>query len=86
MDSMPPATMISASASLDGLGGKRDGAETRAADLIHGESTCFGWDAGVDGGLACGVLAEAGLEDAAHDALRYFELECCDFREVCCRP
>ncbi len=74
-------------ACLDGLGGERDGAKTRAADLIHGEGAGFGRDAGVDGSLTGRVLAEAGLQDAAHDALvNEFSLEWINFTRGRCRP
>ena len=66
---MPPATAISESPSSDGLGCEADGFETGAADHVDGESGDGVGETAAECGLARGILAEAGGEDAAHDAL-----------------
>ena len=55
----------------DGLGGETDGFETGAADHVDGESGDGVGEAAAEGCLAGGVLAEAGGENAAHDAFGY---------------
>ena len=67
IDSMPPATTMSASPGLDHLVGQVDGVEARQAHLVDGGGGHGHRDAGVDGGLAGGDLAGAGLEHLAHE-------------------
>ncbi len=67
MLSWPPATMILASPLAICCMAERDGAQARAADLIEAPGGLFLRDAGLDGGLAGGVLAFAGAEDLAQD-------------------
>src|SRR5262249_35123708 len=68
-------------AGLNGLGGEADRFQSRAANLVDRHGTNFGRQAREDGGLARGVLAEAGSDDVAHDAfidLRGIELGALD--------
>ena len=53
----------------DGVGGEGNGFEAGAADHVDGEGRDGVGETAAKGGLACGILAEAGGENAAHDAL-----------------
>ncbi len=56
-------------AKLDVLGGDGDGAQARAADLVDAPRRAALGEAGIDVGLAGGVLALAGGQDLAQDRL-----------------
>ena len=56
----------------DLLHAQRHGAEAGAAELVDAPGRAFLGDAGMDGGLAGGVLALAGGEDLAEDHLLHF--------------
>ena len=49
------------------LRAESDGAEPRAAHLVHAEGGRFHWDAGGDGGLTRRVLALGRCQHLAHD-------------------
>jgi hypothetical protein len=66
---MPPATTISASPRAMLFTPRITACEARAAHLADGRGGDLVGDAGVDGGLARGRLADAGLEDVAHEDL-----------------
>lgn len=56
-------------AANDGLGGEGDGLDGGGADLVDGGSDGGLREAGVDGALSGGVLAQVGLQDVAEDDL-----------------
>mmetsp|Transcript_22059 Transcript_22059/g.43386 ORF Transcript_22059/g.43386 Transcript_22059/m.43386 type:complete len:433 (-) Transcript_22059:141-1439(-) len=56
-------------AELHRLGGKHDGLETTATDLVDGHRGHGDTETGGESGLASRVLANAGLENVAHDDL-----------------
>ena len=55
----------------DGLGAERDRFEAAAADHVEGHGGYCVGEASAQGGLPGGVLAEAGWQDAAHEAFVY---------------
>jgi|GEM_PF-5809485 len=59
-------------AGFDRLCRERDGAQARPAQLVKADGGALDRDAGVDGGLAGGVLALARGEDLAQDHLVHF--------------
>jgi hypothetical protein len=69
MFSKPPAMTQLVVAGLDGLGGEHDGLKPEPQTLLMVLAEMRVGQPGLEPGLAGGVLAEAGLEDAAHDAL-----------------
>ena len=56
-------------AGADGQRGFRHGLEAGTADLVHRPRRDLHGDAGLDGGLPGGVLAQPRLKDVAHDDL-----------------
>ena len=64
---MPPATTISDSPRIDGLRGEGHGFEAGAADFVDGHGGDAMIEAAAERRLARGILAQAGLDDVAHD-------------------
>ena len=54
-------------AELHGLRGESHGFQSRAADFVDGHGGDAGIESAAQRGLTRGILAEAGLDDVAHD-------------------
>src|SRR5277367_582070 len=67
MDSIPPATTISDSPSCTACAARATAFSPEPQTLLMVIAATFRSAAAIEGGLARGVLAEAGLHDVAHD-------------------